>query len=176
MTTENKYVLGDFAILDALRTGYIEVDLETGRITNRKGQVLEGALQWDGYIQIKLPNPFQQQKRVGVYKHRVVYFAKCIYFNQPIPPHEFQIDHLNGNKQDNRGDNLKAVTPRQNCNNPNTKVIGEKHHNAKVSDADRKLIYSMHKEGLSFPEIIEKLHLSICKQRASQIYHDIERS
>lgn len=54
------------------------------------------------------------QKR-WFFRHRVIWY----YFNGEIPE-GMEIDHINGNKQDNRLSNLRCVTHSENMNNPIT--------------------------------------------------------
>ena len=51
----------------------------------------------------------------GFLIHRAIWET----FNGKIPA-GMHIDHINGDKQDNRLENLRAVTPKENCNNPIT--------------------------------------------------------
>lgn len=56
-------------------------------------------------------------------KYHIVgeHILKWVYFNGEIPE-GYEIDHLNGDKQDNRLENLRCVTHHQNCNNKITKA------------------------------------------------------
>lgn len=67
-----------------------------------------------GYEQVKL---FLNGKYKLLSVHRLVWEA----FNGPIPE-GMQIDHINGVNNDNRLCNLRVVTPKENVNNPVTRV------------------------------------------------------
>lgn len=58
----------------------------------------------------------KNKKRKTCLVHRLVYEA----INGKIPT-GYEIDHINGIKNDNRIENLRCVTPKENKNNPNTK-------------------------------------------------------
>lgn len=76
-------------------------------------------------------------------RHRVIWF----YFNGEIPE-GYEIDHINGIKNDNRLENLRCVTHTENMNNPITKEklrtanTGEKNpmYGKKLSEKRRKQI------------------------------------
>ena len=66
----------------------------------------------DGYERVSLcRNGGQKHHRVAT----LVYEA----FNGPIPE-GLEIDHINGNNRDNRLENLRVCTHKENCNNPIT--------------------------------------------------------
>lgn len=50
----------------------------------------------------------------------------------PNPENKPVIDHINGNRADNRIENLRWATQKENCNNPNTKYKGVYSSNRKV--------------------------------------------
>ena len=68
-------------------------------------------LDWCGYPVVSIPH------RSGIcYVHRLV--AKAFI---PNPENKPTVDHINGNKLDNRVENLRWATQKENNNNPNTK-------------------------------------------------------
>lgn len=67
----------------------------------------------DGYHQIGVQKP----KKTCVKVHRLVFET----FNGEIPQ-GYEIDHINTVRDDNRLGNLRAVTPRENSNNPLSKL------------------------------------------------------
>ena len=64
-----------------------------------------------GYLQVTLSGI-----RIPQLVHRLVAEAFV-----PNPENKPCVDHINGNRADNRIENLRWVTHKENCNNPNTK-------------------------------------------------------
>ena len=60
--------------------------------------------------------------------HRVIYET----FVGPIPD-DYEIDHIEGNKTDNRPEMLKCVTHKENCNNPITRNNHSKIQTGKIT-------------------------------------------
>ena len=77
------------------------------------------------------PNGYERVclSKNGRYKH--VRVAKLIYeaFVGPVPE-GMEIDHINGDNTDNRLENLRVCTHKENCNNPITR---ERHRKANES-------------------------------------------
>ena len=82
----------------------------------RKGRVLKPVTQNRGYLQVNL-NRDGKQKMFLV--HRLVGMSFQDIVGECKP--EFEIDHKNTQRQDNRADNLHWVTRKENQNNPLTK-------------------------------------------------------
>ena len=75
-----------------------------------------------GYLQVNLSGI-----RVPQLVHRLV--AKAFITN---PENKPTVDHINGNKLDNRVENLRWVSHKENCNNPNTRYKSAYSSNRKV--------------------------------------------
>ena len=94
--------------------GYDYEISNTGLVRSVKtGRILKNYLNSSGYCQVTLSKD-RVKKRFLV--HRLVGNAFI-----PNPKKKPQIDHIDGNKQNNRVDNLRWVTGKENCNNPITK-------------------------------------------------------
>lgn len=53
---------------------------------------------------------------IKCYRHRVIWY----FFNGAVPEN-MEIDHIDGNKDNNNLENLRIVTRKENCNNPITR-------------------------------------------------------
>lgn len=73
-----------------------------GRVQNRFGKILKPYHSSTGYLKVRLDNGKQE------YVHRLVATAFCENKGNCV-------DHLNGNKQDNRAENLEWVTSKENA-------------------------------------------------------------
>ena len=82
-------------------------DAAQGVVRNRKNQVVKGAVNGRGYVVFDV---LLKSGRAFVNLHQVVWVLQ--YGCMPT-----QIDHINGNPLDNRIENLREVTPSENCLN-----------------------------------------------------------
>ena len=73
-----------------------------GRVKNKKGQILKPYISSTGYLKVRLDNGKQE------YVHRLVATAFCENKGNCV-------DHINGNKKDNRAENLEWVSPKENA-------------------------------------------------------------
>lgn len=83
---------------------------------------------------------------VNIMYHRAVWIGA---HGGIIPDPGLQIDHISGDKQDNRIQNLRLVTPKENANNPNAPAgrRGAGNPNTKLTDAQKQELYQEWKDG-----------------------------
>ena len=87
--------------LDVLRELY-ELDAEAGQLINRRTGKPVGFCGWEGYGRLKV--------RGSLYRiHRVVYLLA-----NGVDPGASEIDHINGDRADNRPENLRLADSKTN--------------------------------------------------------------
>lgn len=80
-----------------------------------KERIIGGCFDQDGYIKITLTNPDRSQ---STYRRARIIAQTWI----PNPENKPEIDHINTDRTDDRVDNLKWVTSKENKQNPQTKI------------------------------------------------------
>lgn len=96
-------------------------------------------------------------------KTRLIHQLVMENFGPPKPGKNYQIDHINRDKLDNRIENLRWVTPRENCNNRiSSNPIGER-----SIDFPNAKAYSQYKN----KKHIEKIGLDARRKYAREQYH-----
>ena len=90
-------------LVDYIRSRYT-YDAERGVVRNRKGQVIKGFNDKDGYLLLDM---WLADGRHTIKLHQIVWVLN--YGTFPA-----MIDHINGNPKDNRVENLREVTPSEN--------------------------------------------------------------
>lgn len=120
-----------------------------------KGErLLEPHIAKDGYKRVNLRSCGKlQRERV----HRIV--AK--HFIQQQDKSQTWINHIDGNKLNNRVDNLEWVTPARNCAHAVETGLhdlkGEKHPQVKLTEKDVELIVELRNQGLPHQLIADKI-------------------
>lgn len=114
------------------------------RVTRtRKEIIMKGKVQKNGYLAVVLRNGHSKTFLV----HRLVANAFI-----PNPENKPQIDHIDGNKQNNYVDNLRWVTAAENAANP----LWVKHSKNISQDTREKMSYK-HKGHIVTPETRKKI-------------------
>ena len=102
---------------DVLRKALLHFKLDTSHFHGQawnKGKKLDPKQAIEKYLSNEIPiQSFKLSNRLlkeGVFKHQCMNCNNTAWFDQPIP---LELDHINGNNQDNRLENLRVLCP--NC-------------------------------------------------------------
>lgn len=102
------------------------VDPASGEVMGTQAQPI-GIVCNDGYVRLGKRRSYPEQ-----YAHRII----CEAVHGPLGA-SFEVDHLNGNRSDNRACNLERVTHAENCRRAVASgrvAIGEAKANARLTD------------------------------------------
>ncbi len=151
---EGVYMVSNTAMVKSLDHFVYHSD---GKHRTQKGRILKQHKSVKGYIRVSLS---KKGKRFHTSVHRLV--AKAFINNEFNKP---QVNHINGDKSDNRIENLEWCTNSENqihaikngLVNHNT---CEKHHNSKLSDKDVLTARWLHKKGATNMELSLKYNVS----------------
>lgn len=118
--------------------------------------------------------------KVNVMFHRAVWIGA---HGGIIPDPELVIDHISGDKQDNRIQNLRLVTQKENANNPNAPAgrRGAANPNTKLSEEQKQALYQEWKAGQTLLKGHGKpttrglaFRYGVCQQRVSEIIREMK--
>lgn len=156
--------------LQAVRNGELQIraDGSIWRVSCRRGDPHNGGTKLipcrprraekkttDGYLEIGLRFG---NRRPYVRAHRLVW----VYHYGPIEDGKV-INHLNGNKRDNRIQNLEVATPSENRHwdydvlGMKSQKQGVKHHGAKLSEDEVRLARKLRRQGMTLKAIARQL-------------------
>lgn len=143
-------VIPDFPDYEITRHGMVR--RATDAKTAKAGWLLKTHPNRSGYVQVVLR---RSGKSLTQYVHSLVLSA----FVGPRPSNIHQAAHLNGNRQDNRIENLRWALPAENAQDKKrhgTDLVGMRHHSRKISDADVIEIRRLRAEGVYCKDIARK--------------------
>lgn len=127
-----------------------------GRVYSEiSGKWLKPSVSGRGYLALVMKN--DSGVLVRKYIHRLVLETLCSH------PQQAQCRHLNGDKQDNRLENLAWGTAQQNYQDKllhGTATLGERNSQAKLSEENVCSIRKLAADGISTIDIAEKLGIS----------------
>lgn len=139
LVASQKFLLGDWYVVP-----------HEGKIYNRFHAEVKGTLS-NGY---RVIGTKWNGMAVAIMHHRAVWIGAN---GGRVPEDEtLQIDHVNGDKLDNRISNLRLVSPRENCHNPNAPARffrpGAAHPRAKLTNEQAEEIRRRWRETRHLPK------------------------
>lgn len=118
-----------------------------GKQYNRKGVLLKPNTDKGGYLYVGLCPP-NKEKIKTVKIHRLVALTFCSGYEQGL-----EVNHINGNRSDNRAENLEWVTRaynnRDRYNRGYKNPTGEKSISAKLKEEYIDIIFSLYNSGVN---------------------------
>ena len=162
------YQVSDTGLVRSLPKEFID---KRGRLWRRHGKLMNLRPDRLGYTHVLLSYPHGTSKLYKV--HRLV--AKEFVPN----PHNYpEVNHLNGNKSDNRKDNLEWTTHALNIKHAYDTglqhgLVGDKNPSAKLKNSDLPSIAKLREQGVSFREIAKQFNVTkTCIQYAVKRYNE----
>ena len=136
MVASQKFLSGDWYCIPA-----------EGKIMNRFHQEVKG---WENKGYIIVGTKFNGHS-ANIMKHRAIWIGS---HGGIIPDDRMEIDHINGDRHDNRIENLRLVSHSENVRNPNTlwRKCGENNHNAKITSEVAEEIRTRYYESQQLPK------------------------
>lgn len=129
---------------------------DNGEVVGVSGKVLKPVLTNNGYhgVSLKVNGKFHPYRI-----HRLVAEAFI-----PNPENKPEVNHINGNKTDNRVENLEWVTSQENQLHATrilAKCVGEEHGMAKITESQARQICELFEKGYQNKKISQMLGLPI---------------
>lgn len=115
-----------------------------GRIDNRRGRKIKPATDRYGYYRVAFSH---RGKRINMYAHRLVAMAFI-----PNPENKETVNHINGNKTDNRACNLEWATQKEQKLHSITHHLCDKNLSA-LSSANKKRSKKVEIGGKVYPSV-----------------------
>ena len=121
------------------------------------GRPVKKSRKRNGYLQVCLC-------RSGKESHRGVHRLVALTFLPPPGPGQTHTNHKNGDKTDNRAENLEWATSRENVRHA-MNILGHCHHGeaagmAKLTEEKVRRIRSLHQQGYSYSQIARAISIS----------------
>lgn len=149
-----------------ITSGDWSVEPDRGLVVNKRGKLLGSRTSY-GYTFLSMSPAPGGRSNQNVYAHRVIWESQ-----HGTIPVGLQINHRNGNKQDNRIDNLELVTPSGNIQHAVdtgllVQATGEDAHRAKITQQTAEQILVRAAQGETQQSIADDV--GICRQQVSRI-------